>query len=329
MTSTATLPEEERTSMGDDAWDALLARLNRQSVTKHFEAFVDIDWDDPQLRVDPDDPRFELSPDDQLSKTAWYRSQPPAVRSRLGLERTCSKMKVGLEFEGTLKRGLLDFASRLPNRSPAFRYAYHEVIEEAQHALMFQEFINRSGLNPAGMSRPLALAARRVASLGRTFPTLFFLFVLGGEDPIDFVQRNELRSGRELHPLLERVERLHVGEEARHLSFARQYLKREVPKLGRIRRARLALSAPFIIGTMAAQMLRPSKAIIRRYEIPRSALREAYRHNEHSDRYLADSLRKLTLLCDELDLLTRPARMLWKLNGLGTALDATRSAKRD
>lgn len=154
---------------------------------------------------------------------------------------------------------------------------------------------------------------------------LFFLFVLGGEDPIDYVQRNELRSGRDLHPLLERVERLHVTEEARHLSFARQYLKREVPQLGWMRRKRLALSAPFIMGTMAAQMLRPSKAVIRAYGIPRSALKAAYRHNEESDRYLGASLRKLTLLCEELGLLTPTARLLWRLNGLGCALDSARA----
>src|SRR5207237_106530 len=142
--------------------------------------------------------------------------------------------------------------TQLPNGSPESRYAYHEVIEEAQHALMFQEFVDRSGLDVPGMSKALAFAARRVVPLGRRFPALFFLFVLGGEDPIDFVQRRDLRSGRTLHPLLELVERLHVTEEARHLSFARHYLKREVPKLGWFKKRRLAYSAPFIVGVMAA-----------------------------------------------------------------------------
>ena len=49
-----------------------------------------------------------------------------------------------------LKRGLLEFASTLPNGAPEFRYAYHEIIEEAQHSLMFQEFVNRSGFDAAG-----------------------------------------------------------------------------------------------------------------------------------------------------------------------------------
>src|SRR5436305_3112807 len=156
-------------------------------------------------------------------------------------------MKAGLQFESVLKRGLLEYAFRLPDHSPEFRYAYHEVIEEAQHSLMFQEFVNRTGLEVAGLTWDLKFGARRVLHLARRFPALFFVFVLGGEDPIDHVQRTMLRSGRDLHPLLERVMRIHVTEEARHLSFARQYLRTNVPTLGRFRRHAIAIQAPIIL----------------------------------------------------------------------------------
>ncbi len=61
------------------------------------------------------------------------------------------KMKVGLIFESILKRGLLKCAMTLPNGAPELRYAYHEVIEEAQHSLMFQEFVNRSRYDAPGL----------------------------------------------------------------------------------------------------------------------------------------------------------------------------------
>jgi para-aminobenzoate N-oxygenase AurF len=215
-----------------------------------------------------------------------------------------------------LKRGLLEFVSTLPNGAPEFRYAYHEIIEEAQHSLMFQEFVNRSGFDAAGLPGAYRLGSRRIVRLGRRFPQLFFLFVLGGEDPIDYVQRRELRSDRDLHPLLARIMRIHVTEEARHLSFARHYLKRTVPGLPRRRRVRLAVAAPFILGTMAQMMLKPSRQLVARYAIPRAVVAEAYTRNPRHRADTVASLAKVKKLCDDLGLTRAPYAVLWRLLGL-------------
>jgi len=314
-TSTSLTEDAPSAVSGDAAWESLLARLNRQSVTKHFDAYADIAWDEPEMALDPEDPRWELSTDDPLGATEWYRALPPATRARLGCESVASKMKAGLEFESILKRGLLEFASVLPNRSAEFRYAYHEVIEEAQHALMFQEFVNRSGLDAKGLGRLDRLGARLVIYLGRWFPELFFVFVLGGEDPIDHVQRQALRRD-DLHPLIERIMRIHVTEEARHLSFARHYLKRTVPSLGPARSAVLAVGAPTILAGMAQLMLKPSPQLIARYEIPSEVIKAAYTDNPAHRAATADSLRKVRSLCEELGLLRRPFGRLWRALGL-------------
>lgn len=295
----------------DKEWRSLLDRLNRLSVTKHFDAYQDVDWEDPELALNPCDPRWELSDGDPIGATDWYESLSQETRARLGCELVATKMKVGLVFENVLKRGLLEFAMTLPNGTPEFRYCYHEIIEEAQHSLMFQEFVNRSGFDAAGLRFLDRLATRRIVRLGRRFPQLFFLFVLGGEDPIDYVQRRELRSGREIHPLLERIMRIHVTEEARHLSFARAYLKRTVPSLHRLARIRLAIGAPLILGSMAQLMLKPSPQLVKRYGIPKDVIREAYTNNpEHHAETLA-SLSKVRKLCDQLGLTCFPFRWLW------------------
>ena len=132
--------------------------------------------------------------------------------------------RIGAEFESILKRGLLEFAARLPAGAPEFRYAYHEVIEEAQHSLMFHEFVGRTGLDVPGMPRLLRLGARQVMRFGRTFPELFFVFVLGGEDPIDHVQRTILRSGREIHPLLRRIKYETGAFVALYKPYAERYI---------------------------------------------------------------------------------------------------------
>jgi len=299
-------------TMTRSTYEETVRRLSRQSVTKHFDAYADVDWDAPDMAVDPDDARFELPAVDPLGATNWYRSLPAETRTRIGLHRIAAAMKVGKEFESVLKRGLLEFAARLPNGAPEFRYAYHEVIEEAHHSLMFQEFVNRSGLQVHGLTWDMKFGARRVIVMARRFPAQFFVFVLGGEDPIDHVQRTVLRSGRDIHPLLERIMRIHVTEEARHLSFARQYLRSTVPKLPRWRRAVMSIQAPIILHTMAGVMMRPPKDLVRRYGIPKDVLREAYPHDGPAAQSVRDSLRKVRALLVELGLVGPVAKRLWK-----------------
>ena len=308
--------EADASTIDPDAYRALLARLSHQSVVKHFDAYADVPWDEPGFQIEPTDPRWELPDSDGLGATAWYRALPQETRARLGLDRTAEMMKTGLQFESVLKRGLLEFASELPNRSPEFRYAYHEVIEEAQHSLMFQEFVNRSGADPTGLKHVDHIGARFVIGLGRRFPPLFFIFVLGGEDPIDHVQRQELRSGIPIHPLVERIMRIHVTEEARHLSFARHYLKTQAPTLSRSKRAQLGVGAPLVLAVMAQMMLQPSRQLIGHYEIPRAVLKQAYSKNPAHKAGVLESLTKVRRLCSELGLLGPGYRRLWQVLGL-------------
>ena len=308
MTQAIVLDEEQRA----DRFAELVERLSHQSVVKHFDAYADVPWDDPAYAIDPTDPRWQLSDQYPLGATEWYRSLPADVRARIGLHSIVGNMKAGLQFESILKRGLLEYAFTLPDRSPEYRYAYHEVIEEAQHSLMFQEFVNRSGLDAPGLTWDIKLGARRVIVMARRFPALFFVFVLGGEDPIDHVQRTALRSGRELHPLLERIMRIHVTEEARHLSFARQYLRTNVPTLSNRQRHSIAIQAPLILATMASVMMRPPRSIVRTYDIPKTVLTDAYGPGTPSRDEVRASLRKVRNLLTELELVTPVSKQMWR-----------------
>jgi hypothetical protein len=177
---------------------------------------------------------------------------------------------------------------------------------------MFQEFVNRSGLDAPGLTWDLKMGSRAVVQMARRFPAMFFVFVLGGEDPIDHVQRATLRSGRELHPLIERIMRIHVTEEARHLSFARQYLRHHVPQLPAWRRRALTVQAPVVLATMASVMMRPPRHIVREYDIPADVIRQAYGRGTPSRQQVRDSLRKVRALLVELRLVTPASKRLWR-----------------
>jgi hypothetical protein len=215
-----------------------------------------------------------------------------------------------------LKRGLLEFVDRLPNGALEFRYAYHEVIEEAQHSLMFQEFVNRSGFNPSGLPAVGRRGSHFVIRCGAWFPELFFILVLGGEDPIDYVQRTMLRDRDAIQPLLRRISQIHITEEARHLAFARQYLRRFVPQLSASRRIRLAIWAPVILARMVRTMMRPSAQVARRWQIPKNTLAEAYRGNPVARRRQLAATEKVRSLCVELGIVTPWSRLLWNALGL-------------
>jgi hypothetical protein len=296
----------------------MVGRLNKLSVERHFDAYADIDWDDPDNAVSTTDPRFELPDLDPLRHTDWYAAQPPDVRAAVGCHRWAAYMKTGWHFENLLQRGLLRHAFALPNGAPEFRYLHHEIIEESQHTLMFQEFVNRSGLPVRGMSWGWRkLAEWFVVPLSRVFPALFFLFVLGGEDPVDHLQRRVLRDGDadDLPPLVERIMRIHTTEEARHLSFARHYLHRRVPELGFVRRQALALIAPVVLGIMTRIMLWPTGDLIRQGGVPRQIVRRA-NWSPAGRQLLKDSVSKTRKLFVELGLITPLSKTLWKAAGL-------------
>jgi hypothetical protein len=310
------LPQEEHARVdAEEAYQRLLARLSHQSVVKHFDAYADVPWDDPAFAIDPEDPRFELSDTDPLGATAWYQAQPQPIRARIGLHMIATFARIGWQFESVLKRGLLEFALRLPENAPEFRYCYHEVIEEAQHTLMFHEFVQRTGL-PTKPPRILGVGDRLVVSFARRFPELFFFFVLAGEDPIDYAQREMLQGGKELHPLIERISRIHVTEEARHIAFARHYLRRNVPKVRGPRLFILRLRTAIVMTIASRMMSRPSGHVVRTYHIPPEVLREAYGPGSKGAEHIKRALFKPRELCWELGVLNERWAPLWKRLGI-------------
>ena len=308
----------------------LIPRLNRQSVEKRSDAYLDIDWDAPELQIGPDDGRCGLFEFDPLADTDWYRSQTPEVQARVGLHRICSAFKVGMQFENLLQRGLLSYAFRLPNGAPEYRYLHHEIIEESQHSLMFQELVNRSGMPVHGMPLWLrATATVMVPVFQRLLPEQFFILVLGGEDPVDYLQRRQLREGT-THPLIEQIMKIHITEEARHIAFARTYLKDLVPRLGWFRRTMLSIRTPIVLWIMAPLMVDPSAELHKAHGVPKDVLRQA-RRSPAGRQLRKESVAKLRRLCRDLGLMNPVAKAVWRRCGLyeadGDAPPATATAE--
>ena len=86
-------------------YDERLRTLSEGSVNVNFNAFKDIQWDDPEFAVDTSDPRWVLTSADALGAHPWYREQPLETQIRIGIWRWAVIAKVGMQFEGEDETG--------------------------------------------------------------------------------------------------------------------------------------------------------------------------------------------------------------------------------
>jgi hypothetical protein len=292
-----------------DSFRALVERLSEASVRRRWEAYRDIEWDAPENEVHRDDPRWELRASwDPLAASAWYRDQLPERRSAIGLFREALLLKASIEFETVLIEGLLRLAAALPNGHPAFRYVYHEITEEAQHSMMFQELVNRSGFDPPPAAPGAEDLFRKIASSADVDPILFFVAVLSGEEVTDHLQRLSLHEPL-MHPLAQQIGRIHIVEEARHVSFARSFLREAVPRLTDRQLRSLRYQVPFLLAWTVSHLLDNVRVLVPP-GVPDDVLQDVTT-SEQADAVRRGSLAKLVALCDELDLVDHRVESVW------------------
>lgn len=298
----------------DDAqYVDMLNTLSEGSVRRNFNPYTDIDWDAPEFAVTPDDERWILPATDPLGRHRWYQAQPVQKQIEIGMWRQANVAKVGLQFELILIRGLTNYAFWVPNGSPEYRYCLHETIEECNHTLMFQEMVNRIGADVPGMPRLLRWLAPVIPQVAGPLPVPFFFGVLAGEEPIDHTQKNVLREGKELHPIMERVMAIHVAEEARHISFAHEFLRKRLPRLSRRQRFMLSLNVPLIMRILCQAIIVPPRSFFTEFDIPREVRKELFFRSPESRQMLRDMFADVRALCYETNLMNPVAKLVWRM----------------
>lgn len=297
----------------DTQYVDMLTTLSEGSVRRNFNPYQDIDWDSPEFAVVPNDTRWVLTDTDPLGRHPWYQAQSLERQIEIGMWRQANVAKVGLHFENILIRGLMEYSFWVPNGSPEYRYCLHEAVEECNHTLMFQEMVNRIGKDVPGMPRLLRWLQPIIPLAAGPAPIPFFFGVLAGEEPIDHTQKSVLREGRKLHPIMERVMAIHVAEEARHISFAHQYLHKRVPRLRRRQRFILSLYVPLVMRILCSAILVPPRAFWKEFDIPRSVRKEVFFKAPESRKMLRDMFSDVRMLCDDTGLMNPLSKLIWKI----------------
>src|ERR1700752_5409022 len=248
-----------------------------------------------------------------MGPNPWYQAQSEDRKIKIGMWRQANVAKVGLHFESILIRGLMEYAFWVPNGSPEYRYCLHEAVEECNHTMMFQEMVNRVGADVPGMPRMLRWISPLVPRVAGPLPVAFFIGVLAGEEPIDHTQKNVLREGKSLHPIMERVMAIHVAEEARHISFAHELLRKRIPNLRPRSKFWLSLHVPIIMRVLCQAIVVPPRAFFTEFDIPKSVRKELFFDAPDARQTLRDMFGDVSMLCHDTGLMNPFARWVGQI----------------
>ena len=265
-----------------------------------LDPFREIDWSQPI-----DDSAFHLPPELlPLYGTAPWEAMSEPERIAYSRHETAALCGAGIWFENVLMQVVLRHLAEIPVTDPSHRYLLVEVADECRHSMMFGEFIRRAA-TPA--YRP-ALPAHSLSE-GDDGPckrAVSYLLILAVEELLDHTNRATMRDER-VHPVSRAMARLHVLEEARHVSFAKTYLSEIMPTLTAADRQVVIDAAPVLVGVVADLSVDP--AVYEHLGIAGGL--EAARTNPHHTAAVAAGLAKLTTFLTEIGIIDDEHRPAW------------------
>jgi hypothetical protein len=138
-----------------------------------------------------------------------------------------------------------------------------------------------------------------------------YLLILAVEELLDMTNRATMRDSR-VHPVSRQIAKLHVLEEARHVSFAKTYLTELWPTIPADERAAACDLAPHAVRFVADLMV--NDAVSDTLGIAGGG--DIARNNPHHLRRITDDLSKLTGFLEELGVIDDTRRASWIEHGL-------------
>jgi hypothetical protein len=214
---TATMPDQD---------SALFERLLRSSAKQSYDPELDVDWDAPLLPG-----KWGIAPERvSIYGTELWDTLTEEQQITLSNHEAGSMVSVTVWFELMLMQVMLRDLYDDDIKSAHMHYALTEVADECRHSTMFGKTTSKLGV-PAYGPAPKIHAAGRLYAKHVKGPAAF-AGILVVEEILDVWQREMINDER-IQPLMRQISRIHVLEEARHMSFARQEVRRGMPGLSR------------------------------------------------------------------------------------------------
>jgi hypothetical protein len=278
-------------------------RLLKGSVKKSYEPVVDIDWDAP---LDPD--KFYLPPKAvSLYGTPMWNAMGRAQQIELSRQEFVNTLSAGIWFENMLNQSLLRDIMHKDPTANATHYALTELGDETRHMVMFGKAIERVGARPVQPRRYQRMVINMLPLAFRG--SFLWVAALIGEEIFDALQR-QMMDDPELQPMVQRLMRIHVTEEARHIQFARDGLRKRVAEMPRINRIWVANING--LGGILFRRLFTSPVPYNRAGLDGREARRVARANPNYQEAQRVGFAPLAAFLQEVGLMGPIARRLWK-----------------
>jgi hypothetical protein len=282
-------------------------RLLKSSADKFYDPMVDIDWEAPTVDGLLYHPEHRIS----LYGTEVWDRMTPEQRIELGKHEIASIASTGIFFEVLLMQMLLKQVYRHDPTTDHVHYMLSEIADECRHSTMFGKACKRLGVpayGPRGWVRQLA----KVLPLLSRGPSAYAA-ILVAEEVLDRMQREHM-ADENLQPLIRMVNRIHVLEEARHVTFARQEVVQAMAQAGFLarhyHRALTAVVSYFVMLSLV------NPEVYAAVGLDPKVARKAARANPHFRATLHYWGERIMKFLDEAGLVGGPTMPLWRVAGL-------------
>ncbi len=283
--------------------EATAQRLLKSAANKFYDPDVDIDWDAPLV----EGKRYILPERSSLYGTPLWDRLSPEQRIELGKHEMASIATTGLWFEILLMQMLLKEVYEQDPTTAHAQFALTEIADECRHSTMFARMSARIGCPTYGPVPVLRQFAKLMPTI--SYGPARYGAILVAEEVLDRLQREQMNDDQ-IQPLVRMVNRIHVLEEARHVTFAREEVTRGMAKLGRAEVAYQQFSIALISYFVTRAFINPNvyKAVGIR---PREGVETAL-NNPHWRATIAWAGEKIMPFLQESGLVGLPGKPFWR-----------------
>ncbi|MEU6734380.1 AurF N-oxygenase family protein [Streptomyces physcomitrii] len=282
-------------------------RLLDSSARHSFDPDRELDWDAPL-----EDGKWFWPPElVSLYGTPLWKRMSEEQRRDLARHEAASLASLGIWFEVILIQLLVRHIYDKSLTSSHVRYALTEIADECRHSMMFARMIHKAGVPAYPVSRLNHNLARILKTVSTT-PGSFACTLLG-EEILDWMQRLTFPDER-VQPLVRGVTRIHVIEEARHVRYAREELRRQMATAPAWERQLTVLSAGEAARVFSVAFVNPQ--VYANVGLDRREAVAQVRASGHRREVMQAGARRLTDFLDDIGLLRGVGRPLWRSSGL-------------